>query len=116
MVQFAQFILTVHEIVLSKQGWKFLFVVGTKYISYTIINIRPKYRYLTSSQSSGIRARDRDMRHREWERRTEEDWRPSRMRHDEFGRLSKGLIAFKWLDGSVDIEILRISWLSVRNL
>ena len=38
------------------------------------------------------------------------------MRHDEFGRLSKGLIAFKWLDGSVDIEILRISWLSVRNL
>ena len=44
----------------------------TEYISYTIINIRPKFRYLTSSQSSGIRARDRDMRHREWERRTEE--------------------------------------------
>ena len=26
------------------------------------------------------------------------------MRHDEFGRLSKGLIAFKWLDGLVDRE------------
>ena len=29
------------------------------------------------------------------------------MRHDEFGRLSKGLIAFKWLDGLVDREIDR---------